>query len=154
MLSLLETKLRELVASTATFAVRWRGDAWDDAYSIGDGNMPYDPDDARPLAAIEAELGSFRPDRMVGPASRRVQSKAEGLLRLHLSVGIQTGTAVLNAETDRFLALARKNVYYDPLTVTRIYLMDGRVDDGVAFYEAGNRTVRMVTLPWCMSWFS
>lgn len=155
MLSLLKAQLKATLAANASFAIRWRGEAWSNSYSIGDGDMPYNDADKKPLAAIEAEISGFRPVRSVGPKSMRVQTRADGHLRLILSVGLHSGTTTLDTETDTLIsALSRKNVYYDALTVTRIYLMDVRVDDEVGFYEEGNRTVRMLTIPWKMSWFS
>lgn len=153
MLSLLETQIKAAVAGAVTFPTRWKGDAWASSLSLSDGDMPLTTA-GLPAAAIEAEISGFDPKRSPGRKPHR-QTIAEGHLRLILSDYLQAGTADINAEYGRIdTALARTTIYYNDLTVRRIYLMDIRVDADAAFYEEGNRMVRMLTIPWVFSWFS
>lgn len=153
MLSLLEEKMKLRVESVVTWPVRWKGNPWPDGLALSDGDMPLDAD-SRPLPCIEAEISGFSPQRSPGNEGHR-RTTAEGFLRMFLSVGQHSGDAGLSAQYDLLdTGLARKNVYYDSLTATRIYLMDVRVVEGIGFYEENNRTVRTLQVPWFCFWFS
>lgn len=151
-LELLDAQLKLAIASKATFPMRWKGSAWDNSIQVNDGDMPVGPD-GEPVPAMELETSSFSPKRNPGEPGKR-QTIAEGFVRMYLSVESMSGLAELNAEYGRLDKLSRETIYYDDLTATRIYLMDVRVDEGAASYEEGNRTVRMLTVPYVMSWIS
>lgn len=154
MLSLLEAQIKAAVAALVTFKLRWKGDNWASDILVSDGNMPIGVD-GKPAPAIEGEISGFHPERAIGHNGMLRATRAEGVVRLYLSVGEGTGTVGITDEYDRLDAgLSRKTIYHNALTGVRIFFMDAEVEDDVAFYEEANRLVRMVTIPWVCQWKS